>query len=201
MALTTLADYKAFFNTSGTTNDVDIQKAIDIAEAIIISFCGRDLNSTSYIQFCDGGQAEILLDFGPVISITEVLEDTVATTDYTIYEDEARLVKGSQIRISYISYAKFNASLKGVKVTYTAGYAVIPDDLIYCANLVAKKIYYDKTKKITAAGDSGAATKRQRLHGEEREKQLINSSNDLTYIGSQASVLPAEVVAILRTYC
>ena len=199
MALTTLEAYKTFFGVTGNEKDAEIEAAVDIADAIIVNFCGRSLESTEYTHYYDGGQSELILEFGPVISVASVTEDGTATTDYTLYEEDARIVKGSQARSSYISYAKFNGGLKGVKVVYTAGHATIPVDLAYAAMLVTKKIYTDKNKKITAA--AGSPVKRQRLHGEERDGQIRNTIPDMAYIASQASVLPAEVIAILRTYC
>jgi len=205
MALVTLAEYKTYYNITATTSDAEIQLSIDLATAVITKFCGRSLEATTYTaEKHNGGQPSLLLDNTPVNSITTITEDGTATTDFTLADPTiGEVVKGTAVQVHFNTrYAIFAGQIQGVLVTYNAGYTIIPDDIKYCVYLLARKLIADKKVKVTAAnGVSGAIqAKRQTLHGEDRQYGNSTPNFDLNFLASQASILPAEVMAILREY-
>jgi len=204
MALVLLAEYKAYYNITTTTADVETQLSIDLADSIITKFCGRSLEAVTYTEKHNGGQPSILLANFPVNNIISITEDGLATTDFTLADpDIGEVVKGTAVQAHFSTrYATFSGQIQGVEITYDAGYAVIPADIKYCVYLLARKLLADKKAKVIAAnGVSGSIqAKTQSLHGEDRQYGTSAPNLDLNFLASQASILPAEVMAILREY-
>lgn len=192
MALITLVDYKAFYGITSTTDDVLNQLMIDIAESMITSFLGRDINLNSYIEIHDGGVSTLILDASPVVSITDftILSIAEPITVYSLYKNTGILTAKTNKAAYYTRQPTFNGGIQDLQISYTAGYTVIPSDIQYCAFILTKKLTTDKT----AAASSGL--KRQRLHGEDREFFQGSSPNTK----SQIAFMGNEVVALLQNY-
>lgn len=147
MSYASQADLETRLNVTFTANpDPAVEDWLEEATKEIDKYCRRDFTQhTDDIEYHDGkGQWGVLnnkahmhtaitLRNDPVISVSEVVNNETTLTegeDYEVYLETA------QIKLHPDRY--FAKKLKGVKVTYTWGYATVPVDIRgVCAELVA----------------------------------------------------------------
>ncbi len=130
--LITLAEYKAYAGISSTTQDSAIKNLIPKVSQLCKSYCRRtfvDFVNDSKTEVFKGGQY-LLLTETPVISISGVeysadygktYSSLIEYTDYVL-DSEDGVVRP-------ILTTEFYNSINGYKVTYTAGYEEVPEDL------------------------------------------------------------------------
>jgi hypothetical protein len=76
------------------------------------------IRRSSLVYYDDGGHEDIFLPHGPLVEVTELVENDVTltvTTDYVVNVDDEAIIKVS---------GNFLSGPKIVKVTYTAGYGL-----------------------------------------------------------------------------
>jgi hypothetical protein len=84
-ALTTKGHVKDELGLSGSTYDDLLDALIDKASAAIESYCNRIFARQVYSETCPGfGDTELQLSRSPVITVSSVLEDGTAITDYSL---------------------------------------------------------------------------------------------------------------------
>lgn len=147
MALVTASEYKTSRGISGTDYDTRIGEAINAASAKIRTYCGRDLSdgfeSAARTEEYDGTDTDtLLLREWPVSSIASVKMRTGAASGAAVYGETLESSgyfadnRGRLIRVVGLSYAwehggssrpTWGSASAGVQITYTAGYATIPD--------------------------------------------------------------------------
>ena len=131
--LVKLAEYKTYAGINQPNSDELIESLIPKVSALVKTYC-----RTSFIDYVDelkvelfnGGHDKIILKEGPVIAISsfEVSYDygnnyteLVEFTDFALdYETNALVPIGVDV---------FPKLINGYKVSYTAGYTAVPDDL------------------------------------------------------------------------
>ncbi len=128
-AIITLADVYEFLSVSGSSDDTLIQNLIDRKTAQFESYCGLDsFYVDDYVEEYDGeGTPYLFVKNFPINSITEIASDSDWTwgTDTVIDSSDYRIVQ-----MNYIVYnSYFNDGLQNIKVSYNAGYSVIPLDI------------------------------------------------------------------------
>ena len=132
LPLVTRAEYKAYAGISSTNDDAMIDILIPKVSALVKSVCRRSFND--YVddakeEYFDGGVSSYSPLESPLLAVTslEYSEDYGATytalTEYTDYvlakaDDTIRLTTGD-----------FPVLINGYKLTYTAGYETLPEDL------------------------------------------------------------------------
>ena len=133
--LVTLAEYKAYAGISSTNQDSIISSLIPQVSSLVRSICRRTF--TEYVDdfktdtFSTNIGGMILLKETPLIMVSSVeySEDYGKTyTELVEFEDFVVNVETDAIEIiagALIDFRKTNA----FKVTYTAGYEVLPNDL------------------------------------------------------------------------
>lgn len=107
MALTTLPSLKCFLGIKSNAEDARLQAMIDMADAAIKEYLGRDIEQATYTEFYSGdGTPLLILRQRPVVSIATIHVDSaayygqatgafaaatllVAGTDYAIVFDKA----------------------------------------------------------------------------------------------------------------
>ena len=126
MALTTLADVKAFKNVTTTEHDLELVRLMPVVQAFIEAECNRTLNQgTGLVEYYSTvpGQTTLLLRRPPVSSITSIYDDPersygastlLDSTDYVLTDEEAGL-------LTFPSY-RTSGGVHNLKVTYTGGY-------------------------------------------------------------------------------
>lgn len=132
LPLVTKAEYKAYAGISSNNDDAMIDLLIPKVSSLVKSLCRRSFNDwidDPKVEYFDGGIARYTPLESPILTISslEYSEDYGATftamveyTDYVVAkaDDTIRLILGD-----------FPEVLNGFRVTYTAGYEDIPEDL------------------------------------------------------------------------
>jgi len=132
--LVTLAEYKTYVGISSTNQDAEIRSLIPKVSQLIKNLCRRTLvdnvNDSKTEIFSGGKGGNLYLREYPLIAIQsfEYSEDYGATyTELIEFKDFAvDYEDGSLVNIASNNWSKM---INGYKVTYTAGYEVIPEDL------------------------------------------------------------------------
>lgn len=143
-ALCTVADVKELLgiaSSDSTKNNLIIRK-INQSTEIIEGYCRRRFKETTYTnEIYDGtGTDQLGLLNYPISSVEAI---TVGMRDTTLNEDDFNTVDSELFFIDYTGgllngVGSFYGGWGQYRVTYTAGYATIPDDLAEaCATLAA----------------------------------------------------------------
>ena len=159
--LVTLAEYKAYAGISSTNQDSAIKDIIPKASQLVKTYCRRtfvDYVNDSKIDTFSGGDY-LLLSEMPMISISSVeysIDYGKTYTALTEYIDYAFNVSEDTI-VPINANGTFPQLINGYKVTYTAGYEVLPADLkVAVLDLVT---YYLKNDfSVKSQRDAGSNT-------------------------------------------
>lgn len=135
--LVVVSEIRTFLQIKGTADDELLQALITAASTMFETLCNRSFKSIADTGLYDGsGGFRQFLPSYPIISVASVDVDGISvpfagtSTTATGY----RLGTNSIIR----NGQKFPVGIGNVKVTYTAGYATIPEDLARaCIHMVA----------------------------------------------------------------
>lgn len=133
MDLITKAEYKAYAGINSTNKDAEIDALIPRVSALVKTYCRRsfvDYYNTDLVEYFNGPSILFPLKEYPIVSITSVeksidygatYDTLVEYTDYAL--DMSRGVVHAMIPTGFPEY------INGYKVTYKAGYALVPEDL------------------------------------------------------------------------
>lgn len=128
LPLVSLDDAKLMLGLGGTTAyDERIRAAVSEATEMAESYCNRAFRRQTATELHDGGVRAVNLRLKPVISITTAVENgvTLTGTDYVLDPIAGMLFRGSSIaRIPWYP------GIQTVSVTYVAGYAAPPVDVV-----------------------------------------------------------------------
>jgi hypothetical protein len=145
-----LEHYKTYAGITSPDNDRKLEGLISRAEGIIRSYCGRGIALTAYSEDATLEGAYLFLKEFPVMSVSSVqywdLDGVIQTIDpayYRYFKDEG------SIELTYegqtlINTSKYGGGVNNAKVTYTAGYAYVPEDIKQVTMDIVK--YYDKSE-------------------------------------------------------
>jgi hypothetical protein len=141
--LITVDDYKTYATISSSDQDEKIELLIPFISQLIKNYCTRsfidnyDVDTESFtdiIQYYNGGDNYVYTEEFPILSVEEIAtsEDNGQTytnvlveyTDYLIDKQNDRLMIFGAEDINYPNY---------FKITYKAGYSVLPGDLYIAA--------------------------------------------------------------------
>lgn len=128
------------------SNDAFLGRAITQVSSIIANYCNRvfpvetvqdviDIEQDPYPYQTPGGFAAVQLSRFPVVSVTSVAQTVSAGVTQALTEDTDFRVdneRGWLIRLSPFTGVAVKWEALPVTVTYSAGYAAIPDDLAAC---------------------------------------------------------------------
>lgn len=130
--------------TDNIENTKYYEALISSASSIITNYIGMDFNPTTYIEYIDEikGGKYLVVKRVPVINIEELkVDEELYTEDYSV-ENKTGIVR----------FQTPLAENKDVIVTYTAGYADVPQDIQYaCVELVQ---YLKKRISNSLVGES-----------------------------------------------
>ncbi len=138
MSLTTVTTVKEYLGVSGTSEDALLSRLVDWATDLIHSYCGRIFTEASYDEYYDGDGTEgLLVNQYPISAVTSLEVDGISkdTSAYALY---------GPLGLLKLKSGKYPKGKKNIRLQYTAGYSVIPNDLEQSAvEMVALK-YYDR---------------------------------------------------------
>ena len=163
--LTTLNDYKAAEGISSPKDDARLNFLIPSVSELVKTYCGNsfvDYYSTNKVESInvDWDTHIIQLTESPVNTIVTVEErdsygssyNTLTTGAYEYYLDTAT---DSVIRTTNGSYKNWRRGPGAVRVTYTAGYSVLPSDLrLAVFDLITYYLKDEHKERRTIAGAS-----------------------------------------------
>lgn len=158
--LVTRTEYKNYLGITSTNKDTEIDLLIPKVSQLVKTYCRR--NFTDYYdeaktEIFDGGYAELILKETPVVTVQQVALSTNYGQTYTALVKFTDWVQdGDAVRS--IATPTFKPYIKGYRVTYTAGYELVPEDLklavldlieYYSKNNSAVHVNRDVTPNVT----------------------------------------------------
>lgn len=170
-----LADVHTYLGLTSTNEDANINALIAAASAWIEKYCNRTFEQAQYSEVRNGnGAAAMYLRQRPVTAVASVTVDGYAipvpqsTTSYGYVFDASCVyiragIKGSPAPFNGAGL-RFTRGVQNIVVSYTAGYATIPPDLVQaCVELVAwkraKASRIDKTSETLGQAQTQAFAK------------------------------------------
>lgn len=133
LPLVTRAEYKSYMGISSNTSDSAIDNLIPKVSDLVKTICRRsfiDYVGNPKIEYSEGGTDAIQLDEYPVQSILSLEYSEDYGNNYTTlvqYEDFVLSKATNSLRPVLKSI--FPEAINGYRITYTAGYDDIPNDL------------------------------------------------------------------------
>lgn len=132
MAITTVARCKAFrgIAADNTEHDAELARLIPAAQAFLERVCGRQFDRASLTEEYDGStwRDRVIVARPPIASITALYDDPqrqfttpLAGSTYFIADAEAGIVRLFQ--------GTFSLGIRNIRIEYTGGYAMVPQDL------------------------------------------------------------------------
>ena len=167
--LITLQQYKDFAGLTGVTMDARINVIVDSVSELVKNYCGTSLiddyssAKTEYFDIKDNVTTRVMLDEGPIRTVTSVQErDSQADSYVTLitensdssgkYEYIVDSMTDSIIRTDENVDKAFPKGRKAVKVVYTAGYSSCPEDLKLALFDLVKYYLKDERKERMSIG-------------------------------------------------
>lgn len=129
--LTTRADYKAYAGIKSNNSDAEIDILIPKISQLVKTYCRRtfvDYWDVPLQQTFDGGYRELILSETPLVAVASVEQSIDFGVTYTALTQGVEWVKRGDCVYS-TSAQGFQALVNGYRVTYTAGYEDVPNDL------------------------------------------------------------------------
>lgn len=131
--LVTLAEVKTYAGINSTNQDATITQLIPQVSEFVKNYCSRsfiDYVNEAKINIVSGGDFYIYLDESPTLSIQSVEYSTDYGTTYTELTAGTDYVLDLQHdRLQVIGQLVFPKQVNGYKITYCAGYEILPTDL------------------------------------------------------------------------
>lgn len=129
--LVTRAEYKAYMGISSTNSDAIIDILIPLVSQFVKNYCRRsfvDFVDTPKVEVLRGGVPYLMLLEAPIISINSIeLSSDYGQTYTTLTEFTDWVLDGELIRP--IGTESFPDYIRGYRVTYSAGFDDVPEDL------------------------------------------------------------------------
>lgn len=171
----------------GNTPDDTATQYIAQATAAVVGYCGQELEEGSGIvetHQANRDDTYLIVDRFPVTAVASVVEDGVTLT----YPDDYRWYGAGHIRRVSGDYNwRWSDLVDAIVVTYTAGYATIPDDVVLATATIAGALFR-----------YGAAFAEHGVKG--IESVSLDGSDAITYAKRTASSDPSfEVGAGIKT--
>jgi hypothetical protein len=152
--LTDLATIKAELDITGGAKDTVIKGLITRASAAAAQYCNRVFQVETvkdefwaqrdpFPHLVQGKFEPLQLSRWPITSVTTVTENAVALVDPTDFRTD--LPKGQLVRMDGNGYPRHWPSFP-IAVTYAAGYATTPADVVDAVVRMVKKRWFDRTR-------------------------------------------------------
>lgn len=148
-ALVTLPDVKKFLTITSSKDDEELKHLINVVSRHCQTFCQREFLKATYTEEKYDGRdlGTLNLKNYPIVTVTELIPYTDATA---LTEDTHFVVYPEQGQIKLLAGDRFPPSLRGISVTYDAGYdgvANLPEELKYSIELAVAHVYKEQKKE------------------------------------------------------
>lgn len=131
MALITLSGYKTYAGINSTKYDEEISVLLLMAAQFARNYCRKTFDqyvTTNAVELLDGGSEHLILDESPLIDVISVEYSGDFGQTFTALTEFVDWVQAED-SVQSTSATGFAYALNGYRVTYNAGYTVIPADL------------------------------------------------------------------------
>ncbi len=126
----TVSEMKNWLGETTSDNDEKLRSAALIASSLVESFCERDLASATKTETLYGnGSGWLFPRRTPITAVSSCVVDGAAVA---VTLEPERIKRADNGIFEY---------QKAVTVTYTAGYAKLPEDVVHAVKLTAQAIY------------------------------------------------------------
>lgn len=133
LPLVTRTEYKSYAGLTSPTQDAIIDSILPKVSALVKTLCRRtfiDYVTNSKVEYFDGGYSAYSPDETPIISIVSLEKSTDYGSSYTgLVEFTDFAISKVTGEIRSLTSESFPELINGYKLTYTAGYAALPEDL------------------------------------------------------------------------
>lgn len=129
--LITRTEYKAYAGITSTTQDVEIDGLIPKVSELVKTYCRRtfiDYYDEAKTEVFDGGFGSLMLKETPVTQVISVQMSTDFGQTYTKLTKFTDWAQRGDYVVA-VSPQGFKPYTNGYKVTYFAGYEIVPQDL------------------------------------------------------------------------
>src|SRR4030042_2507927 len=150
-ALTTLNSAKRFIglSLSESTYDTLLNQLINRVTDMLEKRCdGRRFYTTTYTneRYDGNGRAKLFLRNYPIVSVGALTMDNEAVSEATDYDDYdgywiEPCIKSIKLIGCLYRVDKWDKGWQNIKITYTAGYATIPNDLKLACEIAVREFY------------------------------------------------------------
>lgn len=137
MSAVTLADVKTHMNMDSAVNDTELQRFIDVAETAIGTRTGP-LTPVSVVEKHNGGGQVLVLRRPRAVSLTSITYadgSTSTLSDYDLDPDTAIIYWNAN------TLGRFPGCGRNVVVTYQAGFASLPADLVHAVKELVRHLW------------------------------------------------------------
>ena len=142
--------------SSVTQHDDAIADLLDVIDQIVLDELGLDASgSTSYtekIDFTDYGQSKVSLKYRPVLTVSSFKISGQSQTEGSNYKIDKSLGVITLMPITNF----FPVGTEVMEITYTAGFASAPADLVYAGNLIACSLFNQQSHVGFASEKAGS---------------------------------------------
>lgn len=152
--LITLADVKTYSGISSTNSDTEIAYLIPKISELAKNYCGRtfiDYFEDPKVEYFSGGTDKLLPVELPIVNITSFEQSIDYGKTYSVLENYVDYAYNKDTEtLDSITTSTFPRLLNGYRLTYTAGYEFVPEDLkLALMDLVSYYMRADMAVKST----------------------------------------------------
>lgn len=158
--LITRQEYKAYVGINSENQDAIIDSLIPKVSELVKSYCGRkfvDYISESKTEYFSGGSSKYYFKEYPVVRVISFETSENYGQDYTDMQEYIDYAFDEEDQtLQSLSSSGFTKKINGYKVSYFAGYEVLPEDLKLA--VLDLMVFYMKSdaishmQKTTASG-------------------------------------------------
>lgn len=140
--LISLAEVKTYLNISHSNDDSLLNSLIASVSAFIRNKTNRIFEEQSYTEDLNGGDSYLIVSHRPIVSVASIKDlrdsppSTVDAADYKVLSDQG-LIAHTDTDGNLMTWEE---GWQRFEVTYTAGYAVSPDEIPDDLKLAAKML-------------------------------------------------------------
>ena len=150
-AFCTIADIASFLQIAIDATNAAALRAIGEASAAIQNYCHQaleEIEGDEYTFDVGPNQTKLFLPELPPTEVSEVVENT----ETLVVDDDYKLGRDG---ILYRLGAYWYPGVQTVTVTYTHGYATMPDDIVGVCTRAASRVYQSGLRSAALAGVPG----------------------------------------------
>ena len=154
--LVSLTEAKEWLGISDNTQDGLITRLIQAASRAVGNYLNRPtLFSQSYVETYDGTNSRVLCPINfPITAVTSLTIDGAAVSQVTDMLSDGYRVTPTNLVMN--GSRRFTAGRGNVAITYTAGYATIPDDMQQACLMTLQSMVQAQTVDTTVSSESTA---------------------------------------------